>query len=944
MAILKIKSAKKNEKGIALVFTLIVLALLLILALGFALSSMFNQKAARNAANASFAGFLGQTQLKEVLSLIENDEANLENSELYSHDSGSPAVTDTDMLKDMLNERLPVPSLLDTIDTAKVNWNYIRSKDSAQRIIGRTAFVVIAEGIPLGSLVDGRAGTTAYPKHDEELDTETRIGKYVSEINVRHAVPDTVTILGGSTAQEVKDMTAALNWQGVSANNAVPGFDGGKYTGKWTDFKSLFAVIETAIASSLSAADKAEFQKNLSLIVFKDKEAFWADIEPAGAPDGKISSNELYKRFDLTRNWDTADNAADLAFIKDKILLTTGTTPDIDMEVWNDTDSTTGSKGLPWLAAFGYKNDGTLYTLLELNSTFSTVSAHRSQIAANLKDYCDSGDSNRPTSDEDPTGWSGLGVGIHPTFTGNERTPYINEVGVCVIAQYVDGGGVGPSYAVKAGLEIRGYVELINIYGADWPADLEVVIQADVKFIPTIGNLSASPEESKSIDVTVAVGSGTWNNGYSNLAFTADLTHETTEDLTTVRSIKVEVTEVKIKRVVLRPVGGSGYDYVKTLTKTSTLEILNGNGTGRGWYCWAVHDPRQNLNSGDWKELDPPVATAGDTPGSAFSTGVGTAANFTIAGPNPTEAPTTGDGLTADKESATDPANGSLSTAFIRNAPMESPWELGFIHRGVRWQTVNLKIYDTNKAFQVVDIGGKNYIPGGGAYASGDANILDQIKMTEKAESPQKINLKSQKIEVFEALFAKIKYGCVFDSTMSVNSMAGLAPLSGTELTGAQTTFFGNKIINKYNTITNPDERRTRASAVNTLLLPELAAVPAIAADTDAKQEELIGKVINLTEIGGKVSGFTIVILAQMIKDIGGSAGNPINISKYSDDTTASNNRNCEISTFDADINDINDSKKNIYYDEITAEQKIIVKGCRTNDGSTIITSFQYVD
>ena len=175
MVILNVKSFKKNEKGVALVFTLLVLALLLILALGFALSSMFNQKAASNAANASFAGFLAQTQLKEVLSLIQNDEANLENSEFYSHDSGSPAVTHTDMLKDMLNERLPVPGLLETIDTAKVNWNYIRSKDSAQRIIGRTAFVAIAEGISLGSLVDGRAvsatlsSSCLYPKHDEEL-------------------------------------------------------------------------------------------------------------------------------------------------------------------------------------------------------------------------------------------------------------------------------------------------------------------------------------------------------------------------------------------------------------------------------------------------------------------------------------------------------------------------------------------------------------------------------------------------------------------------------------------------------------------------------------------------------------------------------------------------------------------------------------------------------
>ena len=346
-----LKTSKRKEKGIALIFTLIILSLLLILALGFALNSMFDQKAARNAANASFAAFLAQTQLKQVLSLIKNDEANLESSQFYSHDSGSPAVTDTNMLKDMLQERLTVPDLLPVVDTAKVNWSYIRSQDLEKRIIGRTAFVVIANGIPLGSLVDGRIGTTAYPKHNEKDDTETRIGKYVSEINVRAAVPVTNSV---RSAVEMDNMTTALNWSGDSSDNTVPGFTGGKYTGIWDNFSILFKVIDTAMGAGLSDTQKKEFIDNLSIVSAKDKEAFWADTNG----DTVIDSNELYKRFDLTRDWETANHAEDLTFIKDKILLTTGTVPDVDMESFTEADSDSNSKGLPWLACFGYKDDG----------------------------------------------------------------------------------------------------------------------------------------------------------------------------------------------------------------------------------------------------------------------------------------------------------------------------------------------------------------------------------------------------------------------------------------------------------------------------------------------------------------------------------------------------------------------------------------------------------
>ena len=968
MLVLKMKLFGNGEKGIAILFTLIVLSLLLILALGFALNSMFDHKAAYNSANKSFAAFLAQTQLKQVLTLIENDEANLENSKFYSHDSGSPVVTDTNMLKDMLQERLKVADLLTTIDTDKVNWNYIRSQDSEKRIIGRTAFIVLT-GIPLDSLVDGRVGTTAYPKHDEKDNTETRIGKYVSEINVRAALPSATSSIAG-----------ALNWNGDSADNTVQGFTEGKYTGNWQSFTNLFSTLE-AVPITLTDPQKAEFRDNVSIVVAKDKEAFWMDT----SIDTNIDSDELYKRFDLTRDWNTADNAADLTFIKEKILLTSGTAPDVDMEKWTDSDSGSASAGLPWLACFGYKDDGSPYTLAELNSTFSSVSAHRYQIAANLKDYCDDdGGINRPTSDVDPATWyNHISTSVAPLFTGNEKTPYLNKIGVKITASSIVTG----TYDTTAKIEIKPLVGLVNIYGASCPDDLKVriigkvTVSCKIDSVTKILNTDPSTATDSIINFNTVVdvnGTGNaspnWpnNDGYSHFLEGA-VTTATTLSVTTASaaSVEIKVTALTVDKVILYDAtnNSKGYDYVKNLAVVDLpfMVISSSSGTTENqisWYGLEVNDPRQNLNTRDWVQYSPSTVDAQHV----FSLD---ASDDTVCKPNADNANTVYGAVArvAPKDGddpegvVTDPANANISTAYIRNAPMESPWELGFIHRGFRWQTVNLKKYDSAKAYKAVTIGTRKYIPGGGLYSAGDANILDQIKMTHKPKSPQKVNLRSQRTAIFDALFYKIRLGCDIDANMSVDSMAGLIPSTGAEINCSDPYYvtttvppvppagLRDAIIRWFKTPdTSTFTNLTRASIVNIstgLLNANEAEPPTIgfsSAVTDAGKEELVGKIINLTAVKGKVDSFTIIILAQMIKDVGGPTGSPISITKYSGDALTYGDQGCEVSVFNADINDISDSKKNIYYDEITAEQKIIVKGYRTIDGNIKITSFQYAE
>ena len=173
--------------------------------------------------------------------------------------------------------------------------------------------------------------------------------------------------------------------------------------------------------------------------------------------------------------------------------------------------------------------------------------------------------------------------------------------------------------------------------------------------------------------------------------------------------------------------------------------IVNTAGSNYYYYMmdYQVADPRQNLNEIDWNEevdsgvyLD--ISTITPTSFGSFGT-VNT--NYFI--PNP--------GGNSDSEpSTTEPWE--LSTAYIRNAPMLSPWELGFIHRGKAWQTLNLKKYNMTE-WEAGDSGGGN------DYSDGDANLLDQIKMTHDTITQGKVNINSQIQDTLKVLFQKIRVG-----------------------------------------------------------------------------------------------------------------------------------------------------------------------------------------
>ncbi|MCQ2352174.1 MAG: pilus assembly PilX N-terminal domain-containing protein [Victivallaceae bacterium] len=312
-----------------------------------------------------------------------------------------------------------------------------------------------------------------------------------------------------------------------------------------------------------------------------------------------------------------------------------------------------------------------------------------------------------------------------------------------------------------------------------------------------------------------------------------------------------------------------------------------------------------------------------------------------------------------DKETVSDPGwtpTNMISTAVIRNAPMKSPWELGFIHRGIQFQTINLKKANDSPDGDDIpndtsaDVWGSTTT--GTTYANGDGGILDWIRMTETNFSDGKINLnqfgKEKTTEGLSGNKNRIRYQIFGDNAIitlpdDVDS-SDWATLD-TELL---TALFNNVPMGTAqdfvisNTSNNPitlADARSLASDLYTALngtitsgnlLTQRSEVLLLTGidwtqnkDNDAQQEELIGRTINLlTATAEPPAVFRAVIIAQSIKDIGDNSIEGIDA--VSSDHPNADLQKTKLGRFDMGPAQTN-PRDNIHYDVITGEAKILV-------------------
>lgn len=278
-----------------------------------------------------------------------------------------------------------------------------------------------------------------------------------------------------------------------------------------------------------------------------------------------------------------------------------------------------------------------------------------------------------------------------------------------------------------------------------------------------------------------------------------------------------------------------------------------------------------------------------------------------------------------------------ISTAFIRHAvlrrvdgnstsateyplvehPMESLWELGAIHRGSRWQTLNLS--QSPEYTSAEDFVKK----GAGEYKYGDAPILDQVKMTNDCISYGKVNLVRHvdaevRNTVIGALFRDMpvhKYGYYLSQGLDDSGSENLTLYPNKDYSSTMTRIYdkdddragltidkgpcnhiayvvalydvlfgdaGNLHPLKNDGIVNPNKlwRRTdflaapkrKGSAQDPHVISDILYPIRQQSDgniTDAMEEQIIGRTVNLMKIDSSIKGATAILVVQTLKDSG---------------------------------------------------------------------------
>lgn len=685
-------------------------------------------------------------------------------------------------------------------------------------------------------------------------------------------------------------------------------------------------------------------------------------------------NHTYYHRFNLDRDWSTVTvddllgNSA-VAYFDSSRAVT---------EALND-----DNKALPFLSRIG-DDRGTFVDPSDPGNAAKGLNYRRKQIAANLIEYCINDNSKQAISDKAGT-WD-LSTNV-PNYTGNKQTDYIYEVGLEIsmiksqAAAYAEGGfTVTPTapankHDIQFALGVLPVVKLVQMY--DIPpisymfsnslSTLSVkgnVTKCSIKVV-YMDNQSTPVQQTATLSFDVVahnikidtdfsvfnqtgkmeITAATETDGFNvqlpkqdfdegglrttdsspisvNTKVIADLAAVQAQrsDATSIVSVElISIDEINLTSVaatignmaLFDSTGTLGFDYVKgdlgTLTCNTTITLAKDADPNKS-FKFALGsvkgiDPRQNLNAGDWdsstgvkvtnnfdssrlkiSEVMDVTSKGGDTYTGKCNTN---------SGANPYN-PASSVDFTKDRETVSSPGYTSSSMISTAKFPpsgthtMISPAELGYIHRGAKWETINLANADGDKndttTINVTAVA-TSLNTAGTTYKDGDGGILDMIKSIDYSDST---------LDPKEWYYT---YGKV-DLNLANGTGAGVSQDSTGDYMYANWlyqavlysdgTAYNNKIkamIPKLNNGTIP-ALNTRSEAL--IINFSDPANPkgffnAWGAFTPANKEEmdtLPGYLINTAEANPVPLEFKAIIKAQAIKDLGPEDGLDITITK----------------------------------------------------------------
>lgn len=1047
-----------NRRGVALLFALGILSLLLVLGLAFVTNAVVAQKAAFNNSSRSQAKLLAQSAISQIQTAVMEYQLEIENIR-GTTGSTNDNILITDLATivsfntsanadDQLSSKLPPPKPirynnqteedhyrdLETGAGASVDslrapkWVYVDNGQTGnnRRLIGRFAYRVLPPNsstrMNLGYVLQGVSTTLPHPT----------VLKEVNQIPL--AIDNTTPNLG----------TPLAFWDTVAGSPAVLPTQVERMVGSYNQFFSAWADYFPYTNTN------REEQKWLKR--WFDDGVIQPDLEVYRQESTGTPAVEYYHRFNLNMsaaNWNDFKNQGSNSDAAVNALLNAPAIPFRNDPANSYTTAATTlptalQGGLPFLRLIG-----------DARKTFASINDRRKQIAANLLDYCDS--DSIPTSDVSATGtiWSSLVTsgGSMPTYTGNEQTAYINEIGLGIkvdlnLQQATFPGAFNKAVNPELTLTPEVIAELIKIYQtipdeyrfytALESLSVRVNVYADDIYVSYTDATDNPLETNKKLSpISITNEQLTWtqsatpaisfphpsnstignfnSNGYAVNAVSLPSFNRLFDLATAIQQAEnapagAKYTDVKLGKVrfeisevsfrfgpfALNLVQGgtdqNGVDFVRwnigNQTANNTIKLFsnlkdsggtaitdtNGwistdqinliqNNGNRYFYVGGLEaiDPRQNLNvsltatESDWyisprignhennDDATQPVLSMNIVSSNAAEerfSAAGAVNTWSDPSSPLTAVPgrpgsTQPQSLTQgdfDVEQVNDPAyrtNNQLSTAYIRNAPMESPWELGAIHRGAAWQTINLKNaaspQNINDPINLTDFSGT----AGTSYQMGDGGILDQVKFTNNIWSYGKID-----INMFNSSYLghdntrdSMLLRAMLNNFMEVGEEYNQAGSSGRALTSAEVTNITNGVEN----LPAPYPLTSRAQILFTqpnspASLPNnplglnrgfwnywATAGSTPPAHNDREQEELISKMISIFKTEpAQVTTFQADIIAQSILDVDGT------IAKV-DRTGAVRTQAATHGTFDYD------ATNNVYFDEITGEVKMRV-------------------
>lgn len=807
--IFRMKKGKiRNQRGVALIFTLGILGLLTVMALGFASTAMLNQKIASNSAGASSARMLAQVGVQRALTAVALYTADAANnavgfSDIFSREYGSGKTGNqntcdfiwklTTKINDIPLYELPV----DYDNKSGVTWQYVTdpSDTTNNTLIGRYAYVVVPYYGALDPSVNyGQSFTDSTANPDNKLFTVYNIDM---DKGISKGLKDTF----GITSLEKTDGAIKTSLDDVYGKRF---YDLSDYVKRILYDKSWGEA--TGFENMLKRMKLFYYLKNIFAInPYAYPEAYWIDCDKTGS-DQKRASDHYLHRLSLDALVTDWEGVSDGNYASKIDSLTNAD----NITSLQYSSTAPGVSPLPWLAAWQGPESS------DLESANWTADLQKKQIAANLIQY-NLGADKPSVSNVATNAFSDTDVkGPELEYLGIGRHPYINEIGVEVrVVATGTFDSTDPtvdrtlSYTLKPSLSFQ--AELVNMYDT-------VAIDVSKYKLYFYGRFSftckKTPDGTDDTITWSTSGSGTENHvllgsvvpgafssGYSSMILPADdsilstsvktecsspsLTGTLTVPANTVdyenKFLLITGMNLQITKVVLVADSTLIRDYAMpeaaavTETNVGNIPTLVAE---PNYYVksYQTADPRVNHYPSDWKK------------GEKYNT----PQNYSAA----VLAKIDADGITAvtpgakntellekytdkfngtdyDKETVTEiactgTATGRLSSAMIRHGKMRSLAELGLIHRASPFQTLNLK-----KA-RYIKRDTELKKAGGASYKEGDANILDQLKLRGNDVMKQygKVNINTASHETLQALFNSVPYQKLVDSPLPADANA----------------------------------------------------------------------------------------------------------------------------------------------------------------------------